>query len=100
MDVRQTHTLNFREARDEKDEKHVCPLQLDTIARAVTLWSNPGEVVLSPFMGVGSEVYGAVKLGRRGIGVELKPSYFRQAVKNLKSLEVVKQHETTGSLFE
>jgi DNA modification methylase len=100
MDVRQTHTLNFREARDEKDEKHVCPLQLDTIARAVTLWSNPGEVVLTPFMGVGSEVYGAVKLGRRGIGVELKPSYFRQAVKNLKSLEKFKVVETSRGLFE
>lgn len=87
MDVRQTHTLNFREARDPQDEKHVCPLQLDTIQRAVTLWSNPGEVVLSPFMGVGSEVYGAVALGRKGVGIELKPSYFRQAVKNLSSLE-------------
>jgi DNA modification methylase len=100
MDVRQTHTLNFREARDEKDEKHVCPLQLDTIARAVTLWSNPGEVVLTPFMGVGSEVYGAVKLGRRGIGIELKPSYYRQAVKNLKSLETKQVVEVTGSLFD
>jgi len=87
MDIRQTHTLNYREAREEKDEKHVCPLQLDTIARAITLWSNPGEVVLTPFMGVGSEVYGAVKLGRRGVGIELKPSYYRQAVKNLKSIE-------------
>jgi hypothetical protein len=86
MDIRQTHTLNFREARDEKDEKHVCPLQLDTIMRAVTLWSNEGEVVFTPFMGVGSEVYGAVSLGRKGLGVELKPSYFVQASKNLKGL--------------
>ncbi len=99
MDVRQTNTLNFREAREEKDEKHVCPLQLDTIARAVTLWSNPGEVVLTPFGGVGSEVYGAVKLGRRGIGIELKPSYYKQAVKNLLTLENKKEQVSTGSLF-
>jgi DNA modification methylase len=99
MDVRQTNTLNFREAREEKDEKHVCPLQLDTIARAVTLWSNPGEVVLTPFAGVGSEAYGAVKLGRRGIGIELKPSYYKQAVKNLMTLENKKDQVSTGSLF-
>jgi DNA modification methylase len=99
MDVRQTNTLNFREAREEKDEKHVCPLQLDTIARAVTLWSNPGEVILTPFAGVGSEVYGAVKLGRRGIGIELKPSYYKQAVKNLLTLENKKDQVSTGSLF-
>jgi DNA modification methylase len=99
MDVRQTNTLNFREAREEKDEKHVCPLQLDTIARAVTLWSNPNEVVLTPFAGVGSEVYGAVKLGRRGIGIELKPSYYKQAVKNLMTLENKKEQVSTGSLF-
>jgi DNA modification methylase len=100
MDIRIDHVLDISESRDDEDEKHVHPLQLDVISRAVEMWSNPGEVVLTPFMGVGSEVYGAVKLGRRGIGVELKPSYFRQAVKNLKSLEVVKQHEVTGSLFE
>jgi len=83
MDIRQTHTLDARKARDENDEKHLCPLQLDVIERACVLWSNPGEVVLTPFMGVGSEVYGAVLNGRRGIGIELKPSYYRQAVKNL-----------------
>jgi len=99
MDVRQTNTLNFREAREEKDEKHVCPLQLDTIARAVTLWSNPDEVILTPFAGVGSEVYGAVKRGRRGIGIELKPSYYKQAVKNLLTLENKKDQVSTGSLF-
>jgi DNA modification methylase len=75
--------LPFREARDEEDEKHVHPLQLDVIDRALVLWSNPGERVLTPFMGVGSEVYCAVRAGRFGIGVELKPSYFRQAVRNL-----------------
>ena len=82
MDIRQTRTLNFRSARDPEDEKHICPLQLDVIERAVVLWSNPGEVVLTPFMGVGSEVYGAVVNGRRAIGAELKPSYYRQAVRN------------------
>jgi len=85
MDIRQTKTLNAREARGQDDEKHLCPLQLDTIARAITLWSNPGETVLTPFMGVGSEVYGAVINGRKGIGIELKESYYRQAVANLKA---------------
>jgi hypothetical protein len=83
-DVRIDRVLPFREARDEQDEKHVHPLQLDVIDRTVVLWSNPGEVVFTPFMGVGSEVYGALRAGRKGIGVELKPAYFRQAVKNLE----------------
>jgi hypothetical protein len=88
MDIRQTNTMNFREAREHNDEKHICPLQLDVIERAVVLWSNPGEVVFTPFMGVGSEVYGAVLNGRKGVGVELKPSYYRQAVKNCKAAAV------------
>lgn len=71
--------------KDEPDEKHMHPLQLDVIERAVTLWSNPGEVVLTPFMGVGSEVYGAVVNGRKGVGIELKAAYYRQAVKNLQA---------------
>ena len=78
--------LPFREAKDEEDERHVHALQLDVVRRFVEMRTNPGEVVLSPFAGVGSEVYGAVELGRRGIGIELKPSYFRQAVKNMESL--------------
>jgi DNA modification methylase len=82
MDIRQTNTLDARKARDPEDEKHLCPLQLDVIERACILWSNPGEVVLTPFMGVGSEVYGAVVNGRKGIGIELKPSYYNQAVRN------------------
>lgn len=85
-DIRLDRVLPFRQARDEEDEKHVHPLQLDVIDRALVLWSNPGEVVLSPFMGVGSEIYGAVSNGRKGIGIELKPSYFRQAVKNLETV--------------
>lgn len=83
MDINQTRTLQYRGGRDEKDEVHISPLQLDVIERCIDLWSLPGEVVLTPFLGIGSEVYGAVEAGRRGIGFELKPSYFRQAVKNL-----------------
>lgn len=89
-DVRIDRVLPYKEARDEEDEKHVHPLQLDVIERALTLWSNPGETVLTPFMGVGSEVYEAVRNHRRGIGVELKPAYFRQAVKNLEDVD---EHE-------
>jgi hypothetical protein len=85
-DVRLDHVLPYRESRDEEDEKHVHPLQLDVIHRCLQLWSNPDERVLTPFMGVGSEVYEAVATGRRGIGIELKPSYYRQAVKNLATL--------------
>ena len=82
-DIRIDRVLPFREARDTEDEKHVHPLQLDVIDRVITLWSNPGEKVLTPFMGVGSEVYGAVCAGRKGIGIELKPSYYRQALRNI-----------------
>jgi DNA modification methylase len=79
--------LPFKEARDEQDERHVHPLQLDVIERVVVLRSNPGEVVLTPFMGVGSEVYGAIVNGRKGLGIELKESYFRQAVRNCEAAE-------------
>jgi DNA modification methylase len=84
-DVRIERTLPYQEARDKEDEKHVHPLQLDVIERAIVLWSNPKEPVLTPFMGVGSEVYGAIINGRKGIGIELKASYYRQAVKNLEA---------------
>lgn len=84
-DIRMNRVLPFREARDSEDEKHVHPLQLDVIDRCVQLFSNPGENVFTPFMGVGSEVYSPVMLGRRGIGAELKASYFRQAVKNCEA---------------
>jgi DNA modification methylase len=82
-DIRLGRVLPYREARDADDERHVHPLQLDVIERTVILRSNPGEVVLTPFMGVGSEVYGSVINGRKGIGIELKESYYRQAVKNM-----------------
>lgn len=85
MDVRQTRTLDAKQARGADDEKHLCPLQCDVIERACVLWSNPGDTVLTPFMGIGSEVYGAVEVGRRGIGIELKPSYYQQAVKNMRA---------------
>ena len=83
-DIRMQRVLPYHEARDSEDEKHVHPLQLDVVDRCVTLFSNPGETVLTPFMGVGSEIYSPVLLGRRGIGFELKPSYYRQAVKNVQ----------------
>lgn len=83
-DIRQTRTLQFRGGRDEKDEVHISPLQLDVIERCLALWSNPGDTVLTPFLGIGSEVFCAVEMGRKGIGIELKPSYFAQAVKNLE----------------
>jgi hypothetical protein len=90
-DIRIGRVLPHKESRDPDDEKHVHPLQLDVIERIVTLWSNPGENVLTPFMGIGSEVYGAVINGRRGVGVELKPSYYRQAEKNMA--EAVRHQE-------
>jgi len=85
-DVRIDRVLPYRESKDPEDERHVHPLQLDVIERACVLWSNPKEVVFTPFMGVGSEVYGAVLNGRKGVGVELKTAYYRQAVKNLESI--------------
>lgn len=81
-DINPSDTLQKTSAREEKDEKHICPLQLDVIRRAINLWTNPNDIVLTPFLGIGSEVYQALKMGRRGIGIELKESYFNQAVKN------------------
>lgn len=88
-DINQTRTLQYRGGRDEKDEQHISPLQLDVIERCIDLWSAPGDVVLTPFLGIGSEVYCAVEMGRRGIGFELKPSYFKQAVRNIAELSRV-----------
>lgn len=87
MDINQTNTLNVRMAKDGADEKHLCPLQLDLIERAVTMWSNPGDVVLSPFMGIGSEGVTSLKLKRKFIGIELKPSYFNHACRYLDAQE-------------
>lgn len=87
MDIDYGNTLNAQSGRDENDEKHICPLQLETIERSITLWSNEGDTVLTPFMGIGSEVYEAIKLKRFGVGFELKDSYFAEAVKNCKAIE-------------
>lgn len=84
MDIRAGRVLPYKEAKEKPEEKHCCPLQLDVIERCLTLWSNAGETMLTPFMGVGSEVYCALKFGRRAVGIELKPSYYRQALKNIE----------------
>lgn len=89
MDIDQTNVLNVRIARSDKDEKHLCPLQLDLIDRAIRLWSNPDDVVLSPFLGVGSEGFMALQAGRRFVGVELKREYFDQAIRNLAEAEQI-----------
>ena len=100
-DIRNENVLPFRDAKEDDDEKHVHPLQLDVIERLVELYSNPNEIVLTPFMGVGSEVYGAVKKGRKGIGVELKSSYYKQCCLNLESLEnLLKEQSEQTSLFD
>ena len=97
LDIKETNTLNERMAREAEDERHICPLQLDFIERCVRLWSNPGETILSPFAGIGSEGYVAVKLGRRFVGVELKPSYWQAAARYLQEAEV---ESTRASLFD
>lgn len=101
-DIRIGRVLPFRPAREADDEKHVHPLQLDLIDRVLVLWSNPGETVLTPFMGVGSEVYGAVSAGRRGVGIELKASYYRQAVANLAAIghHEAEQHQLLDAVEE
>lgn len=86
FDIRRTDVLNAKGSRSEEDEKHICPLQLDVIRRAVRLWTNPNDIVYTPFLGIGSEAYVALECGRRAVGVELKPSYFQQAVQNCESI--------------
>ena len=94
MDIDYSNTLNGHAARNENDEKHICPLQLETIERAIRLWSNEGDTVFTPFMGIGSEVYTAIKCGRKGIGFELKDSYFDVAVGNIKHIEQITNQKT------
>lgn len=97
LDIRESNTLNVRVAREDADERHICPLQLDFIERCVRLYSNRGELVLSPFAGIGSEGYVAIQHGRQFLGIELKPSYWRTASENLRSIE----HESAlPSLFD
>lgn len=91
MDIRQTNTLQYRTARDSDDERHICPLQLDVIERSIQLWSNPGDTVWSPFMGIASEGYVAVQQGRKFIGAELKASYYQLAKRNMEMAKTIQQ---------
>ena len=94
MDINPSDTLQYMSAREHDDERHICPLQLEVIRRGVALWTNPSDIVLSPFMGIGSEGHVAIEMGRRFIGVELKASYFQQASRNLSIA-----HTKTEDLF-
>lgn len=98
-DIRIDEVLPFKDSKDPDDEKHVHPLQLDVINRIIELYSNPDEVVFTPFLGVGSEVYGAVVNGRKGIGIELKESYFKQSILNLKDAKPYEEHPIQPELF-
>lgn len=91
FDIRRTDVLNANGSRTEGDEKHICPLQLTVIRRAIQLWTNPNDIVMTPFLGIGSEAYVALESGRRAIGIELKPSYFKQAVENCESVAHTEQ---------
>ena len=91
MDINPSDTLQYRSAREHDDERHICPLQLEVIRRAIKLWSNPGDTVWSPFAGIGSEGFVALEMGRRFLGSELKASYYRQACKNLGSAASINQ---------
>lgn len=97
-DIDESDTLNGRVARENDDERHICPIQLETVRRCIRLWSNPGDLVLSPFMGIGSEGYVAMEQDRRFVGIELKESYFRQAVKYVG--ESVKQNSLFDAIEE
>jgi DNA modification methylase len=96
-DINETNTLNVAVAREDKDERHICPLQLDLIERCVRLWSNRGELVVSPCAGIGSEGYVSIQWGRRYLGIELKPSYWQTAADNLRRAEA---ESATPSLFD
>lgn len=91
MDIKQSNTLQRESAREQRDEKHICPLQLDVIERCVKLWSNKGDIVLSPFAGIGSELYQSLKMERKAIGIELKTSYYKQAAINCMNADNIKQ---------
>lgn len=99
MDINQSDTLQRKSAREDKDEKHICPLQLEVIKRCIELWSNPNDIVLDPFAGIGSTPYVALRMGRRGLGVELKESYYNQAVKNCnEALNMPVLHDLNGEM--
>jgi DNA modification methylase len=97
MDINPSNTLQFRSAREDKDERHVCPLQLQVIDRGIELWTNPGDIVLSPFAGIGSEGYVALQKGRRFVGIELKRSYYEQAKRNLMAASQPEQSSLFGT---
>ena len=96
MDINQSNTLQKESAREDEDERHICPLQLDVIERALQLWTNPNDIVLSPFMGIGSEGYKALEMGRRFVGIELKESYYNTATNNLK---IASNRQDQATLF-
>ena len=96
-DINQTRVLEYRGARENEDEKHICPLQLDTIERCIELWSKEGDTFLTPFMGIGSEIYSALKMKRKAIGIELKESYYNQADRNIESLKII---DSQSTIFE
>jgi len=98
--ISESDTLQYQAARDPNDELHLCPLQLGTIERCIKLYSNPGETVLTPFMGIGSEAYTALKLGRKAIGIELKPSYYSLAIRNLRAIEAEKKMPSLFDMLE
>lgn len=100
MDIRSGRLMPYEDTKENEEEKHVCPLQLDVIERLLTLYSNPGDVILTPFMGVGSEVYGALVNGRKGIGIELKESYYRQARKNVQAALNPETQATMTGMFD
>lgn len=99
-DINQSDTLNVRAAREDRDERHICPLQLPVIERLVDLYTNEGDTVFTPFMGIGSEVYQAVKMGRRGVGIELKESYYRCAVDNMDALDMERKQISLFDFLE
>lgn len=90
-DINPSDTLQYKSARENEDEKHICPLQLKVIERGINLWTNPNDIVLTPFMGIGSECYKALEMGRRAVGIELKESYYNQAVKNIQAIVKAEQ---------
>ena len=100
MDINPSKTLQRTSAREEKDERHICPLQLEVIERSLELWTNPGDIVLSPFAGIGSEGYVSIKMGRRFIGIELKRSYYECAVANLEAAVKERNQDTLFSVIE
>ena len=100
MDIHPGDTLQYRSAREDEDEKHICPLQLEVVRRGLRLWTNPGDVVFSPFAGIGTEGYVSLEQGRRFVGVELKPSYYGQAVRNLTGAEVKGQDDLFGDTLD